>query len=80
MTGIIYGIIEEIYVLGDDRRVSYGISVYSDSKTDGTANIIHSIRDVSSDLSLMTELVNLCNRLSLSTCHLTDVVSDFLAE
>ncbi len=80
MTDITYGITEEIYILGDDRRVSYGIAAYSHSESDGTSTIVASIRDISSDRSLMLELVNVCNRLSLSTDHLTDVICDFLTE
>jgi len=80
MTDITYGITEEIYTLGDDRRVSYGIAAYSNSESDGTATIVVSIRDISSDKSQISKLVNVCNRLSLSTYHLMDVICDFLAE
>ena len=80
MIDITYVITEEIYTLGDDRRVSYGIAGCSNSKSDGTATIVVSFRDISSDKSQISELLNVCNRLSLSTYHLMDVICDFLAE
>lgn len=44
-----YGITEERYALEKDSRVSYGIAAYSDTDEDGTAMIIASVHDVTSD-------------------------------
>ena len=78
MTDVTYGIIEEIYALDGKRRTSYGIAAYSNSDSDGTATVVTSLRDISSDKAVVLELIDLCNRLSLSTYHLTDVICDFL--
>ena len=75
---ITYGVAEEIYSIGTDLRTSYGIAAYADSAEDGTATIVASIHDVTTDKQALDELVSLCNRLELSTVHLVDVVEDFL--
>ena len=72
---ITYGITEEIYTLGNDRRVSYGIAVYDS----GISTVIASIRDLSPDREAVEELVRLCNQFELSPIHLNDVAEDFLA-
>lgn len=78
MTDISYGVVEEIYALGDELRVSYGIAGYSNPESDGTATIVVSIRDVCFDKACILKLINMCNRLSLSTYHLMDVICDLL--
>lgn len=75
---VTYGITEEVYALGCDRRVSYGIAAYADAELDGTATIVVSVHDITSDKDKLSELVQACNRLRLSTLHLADVVEDFL--
>lgn len=77
MMDITYGIIEEIYILGDKRRTSYGIAAYSNLESDSTVTIVASVRDISCDKQKISNLVTLCNRLSLSPIHLGDVVVDF---
>ena len=77
MTSFVYGIVREEYSLSDTRRVSYGIVCYADPETDGTATIIASARDISSDFDSVSRLVDLCNRHILSPLHLRDVVDDF---
>ena len=79
MMDIIYGVTEEIYNLGSSSRISYGIAAYADSAEDGTATVVASVHDVTSNKQALDELVSLCNRLELSTVHLMDVVEDFLA-
>ena len=74
-----YGITEENYALEKDSRVAYGIAAYSDADKDGTATIIASVHDVTSDKEALAALVSLCNSLELSPIHLYDVVADFLA-
>lgn len=76
---ITYGITEEIYSLGTDRRVSYGIAAYANAEEDGTANIVAAVHDITSDKKSLSELILSCNRLGLSTIHLDDAVEDFLA-
>jgi hypothetical protein len=80
MTSITYGISTEKYESNKECRISYGIVVYSEIDKDGTATIIASIRDISSDKKAVEELVQKCNLLKLSLLHLSDVVEDFLAE
>ncbi len=78
MNDITYAVAEEKYTLGDETRTSYGIVAYSNADQDGTKTIVASVRDVTSDKAELSELVNDCNRLGLSTIHLLDVVEDFL--
>lgn len=73
-----YGITEEIYALGADRRVSYGIAAYANAEEDGTATIVASVHDITSDRQALAELVLSCNRSELSVIHLDDVIEDFL--
>ena len=79
MMNITYGVTEEIYSLGTSSRTSYGIAAYADSEEDGTASIVASVHDVTADKQALSELVDLCNRLELSTIHLNNAVEDFLA-
>ncbi len=78
MNNIVYGVIEEKYTLGKEQRISYGIAAYSDSDNNGTATVVKSVRDISDDRSLVTEITDICNRLSLSTIHLHEVISDLI--
>ena len=80
MIKVIYGIIEERYTLGNESRVSYGISAYSDANENGTATIVSSVHDITSNKESLVRLVDDCNRLKLSTVHLHDVVEDFLSD
>ena len=66
--------------LGEICALSWdGIAAYADAEEDGTATIVASVHDVTTDKQALDELVSLCNRLELSTVHLMDVVEDFLA-
>ncbi len=76
---VTYGITKEIYYLGSDSRTAYGIAAYADAETDGTAGILLSINDITTDKDKLQELVDACNRLKLSTAHLRDIVEDFLS-
>ena len=77
MKGNIYGITEEVYELNGEKRRSYGFVLYSNN--DGTATILLSARDVTTDKESLLELAEMCNRLELSPIHFFDVVEDFLA-
>lgn len=78
MTDITYGIVLETYSPDDEARVSYGIAVYSHSEQDGTASIIASVHDITSDRERIANLVMMCNRGHLAPEHLNDVVEDLL--
>ena len=78
MKKITYGLTEESYSIGSTSRISYGIAVYADADIDGTATVIASVHDITSDRERLSALVDACNRLELSLCHLSDVVEDFL--
>ena len=78
MKNITYAVSEERYTFGNETRTSYGIVAYSNANQDGSKTIVASVRDVTSDKKRITELVNDCNRLELSTVHLNDVVEDIL--
>ena len=78
MIKVTYAICEEKYVLGNESRISYGIVAYSNADQDGTATIVASVHDITSDKDAIAALVDDCNRLELSTIHLLDVVEDFI--
>lgn len=76
---ITYGLTEELYTLGTDIRIAYGIAAYSDANEDGIATIVASVHDVAADKQSLADLVLWCNRLKLSLIHFNDIVEDFLA-
>ena len=78
MKNITYAVSEERYTFGDETRTAYGIVAYSNADQDGSKTIVASVRDVTADKASLSRLVNDCNRLELSTVHLSDVVEDFL--
>lgn len=78
MMNVTYAVVEEKYVLGEEKRTFYGIVAYANAEQDGTATIVASVRDITSDKQRLIKLVDDCNRLELSTVHLSDVVEDFL--
>ena len=79
MSNITYGTVTEVYSLGEDSRISYGIVAYSDANDGGTASVIASVHDVTSDEGKLKYLVSLCNEIALDPLHLYDIVDDFLA-
>ncbi len=76
---ITYGLTEELYALGTNSRVSYGVAAYCDADKDGTATIVASVHDVTANKQALMNFVSLCNRLELSPIHLKDAIDDFLA-
>ena len=78
MKEITYGVREEIYCLGDARRVAFGIAVYANAEIDGVATVVRSVGDVSGNKNEILELVRLCNECELDPMHLMDVVEDFI--
>lgn len=79
MTAFTYGVIETMFSVESEKRTTYGIAVYANSATDGSATVLISISDISADRALIEELVNRCNRLQLSPLHLKDIISDFFS-
>lgn len=77
-TTITYGITMEFYTLGQESRQSFGIAAYADAEKDGTATIVKSIHDITTNEQSLRELVDQCNRLCLSLVHLPEVVEDYL--
>ena len=75
---VTYAIVEERYSFGNTSRTSYGIVALSDPDKDGSATIVASVHDITSDKDAIVALVDDCNRLELSTIHLLDVVEDFI--
>jgi hypothetical protein len=65
--------VESTYKIDTCERKSYGIAI-----CDGEQNVLETIADISSDVAAIESLVSLCNKESLSPCHLHDVVRDFL--
>ena len=80
MNGILYGIIQEMYVLGTENRISYGIAAYADPETSGTASVITAVRDICDNKDKIDALVLPCNTHRLSPIHLQDIIEDFLGE
>ena len=77
-TAITYGIREEVYCLGKERRCAFGIVAYSDTEKDGTATVIASVGDVTEDRAALMELVKKCNEGRLDPIHLYDVTEGFI--
>ena len=77
---ITYGLVEEKYFVGVDVRVSYGVAAFADADVDGSATIVFSIHDISSDRENLIKLISSCNRMKLSIHHFNDIIEDFLAD
>ncbi len=75
---VTYGICEEIYCLGSEKRAAYGIAVFSSAEKDGVATVTRSIHDITDDREALEELVRKCNKYELDPIHLEDVVIDFI--
>ena len=72
-----YDIIEEKYYDKSNTRISYGIVAYANeigNELNGV--IIASIHDISSNRSMIVNLITKCNNLSLSLEHLEEVIED----
>ncbi len=78
MSMLTYGLVEEKYELNGQIRVAYGMVLYANAAEDGTATIIASARDLTSDKAQLEALAENCNTLELSPIHFDDVVEDFL--
>ncbi len=75
---ITYGIREEIYCLGNERRLAFGIVAYSNAETDGTATVIESVGDVTDDRAALENLVRKCNGEGLDPRDLYAIAEDFI--
>ncbi len=74
----VFGIVKEEYILGNSSRISYGVAVYANAESEGTACIIQSVSDICDDYNKMCDFVRLCNSIGLSALHLEDAITDFL--
>ena len=79
MNSFTYGTVTEFYSLGNTSRVSYGIAVYAHADSEGTADVVVSVHDVSAEKDKVDDLVHLCNLHRLDPEQLYDVIDDFLA-
>ena len=68
-----YITVESTYAFDTIERKSYGIAICDSEQT-----VLETIADISHNYEAIEKLVNLCNKESLSPCHLNDVVRDFL--
>lgn len=78
MKDIIYGLTEEKHYINSRENISYGISVYDSTTEEGTMAVLKYIGNITTYKDKLTELVNKCNALEISSVHLFDVVEDFL--
>ncbi len=77
MSALTYELVEEKYTLNGQSRVAYGMVLLANAAEDGTATIIASARDLTSDKARLEALIENCNKLELSPIHFDDVVEDF---
>lgn len=80
MSTITYGVVEERYMLSGQSRNAYGIVAYAYADEDGTATVVASAHDVTSDRDRIECLAEKCNRGNLALCHFDDIIEDFLSE
>lgn len=66
-----YFLIANTYIVEDRSHIGYGIGCRADNSA---------FEDMSTDLIVIGNLINLCNKLKLSPLHLKDVVEDFLVD
>ena len=74
-----YGVVTEIYGLEGETRLSYGIAAYANADEDGTATIVASVRDISSNEAQVKAFVGRCNAEHLPVCRFQNKVDEFLA-
>lgn len=69
---MMYQLIQSDVLLDDEKVISYGIKAIS---PDGSSV---SIPDVSTDISVVKNIVDICDRNCVSLLSIHDVVEDFL--
>lgn len=79
MIPVTYGIIKEIFSLNGETRISYGIACYACHQECGTASILNSVSDISSDEKTVSDIVMLLNQNELSLVHFEDVLEDVIS-
>lgn len=67
-----YVLIKGLYSIDGDTHIGYGIGYNDDSSL--------FFEDLTTNPTLVTNLVKLCNDLNLSPIHLKDVLEDFLVD
>lgn len=76
MENVTYGVTEETYSVNGSVRNSYGIACYADVDECGSATIIKSVRDITSDYNMIVEVVRQFNANKLDLLHFDNVVDD----
>ncbi len=79
MSDITYGITKTEYDCNGTQRLSYGIAAYADAEENRGACVVATVNDLSTDPSLVRQLVDRCNSGELSLLHMQEVIEDFLA-
>ena len=70
-----YVLTETIYHNDEHTRTSYGIAAIS---TEDHVTVIGSVEDIAPKATVLTSLVELCNRERLDISQLPSVIDDFL--
>ena len=70
-----YVLTETIYHNDEHTRTSYGIAAIS---TEDHVTVIGSVEDIAPKATVLTSLVELCNREQLDISQLPSVIDDFL--
>lgn len=79
MMNITYRITEEIYSLGIDSRMSYGIAAYVNAEEEGTATVVSSIHDITADKQALGRARCPVQSLGVIFDPLNDVIEDLFA-
>ncbi len=69
-------VVRNTYIDDNEVKFSYGIALVEDNE--GVRIVLKTISDITSDFSKAKLLVERCNRLKVSECHLYDIADDFL--
>lgn len=77
MSSITYGVSKKAYLYEGTTREAFGLVAYAE--LDGTATIVATANDLSSDEIKLQELANKCNEDKLELVHFNDIVEDFIA-
>lgn len=73
-TRLTYSVFSEETISSEHGKyIAYGIAV-----SDEQGRLLRAVHDITCDRSALESLATLCNQLSLSLCHLDDVIEDFL--
>ena len=74
-----YGVVTEIYGLEGETRCPAEITAYANADADGTASIVASVMDISSNETQVKAFVGRCDPERLPVCSFQNKANDFLA-